>query len=756
MNIEKYFWFIIAVMLYINVADAQKLVLVENGVSSFQIITGKDDASKDVSLIFAMYFAASTGVKLTFSDGKNIAQHNFRFELDNKPVFSTIAGDGFIINTTSTDVCFYALTYAGLEYAVFTFLEDYLDCRCYSKNVLIIPKHQRLEIPQINITENPSFDFRVSYNNNAFYKPFNNWQKLSNTLHDYNSKGWDISKDWGLWVHTLHTLVPPADYFATHPEYYALRSGVRNQAQLCLSNPDVLKIVINSLRKLMADNPNAKYWSVSQMDNYGYCECDKCRAIDSIEGSPSGSIIRFVNKVAAAFPDKIISTLAYQYSRKPPHITKPASNVNIMLCTIECDRSKPIEADTSKGGFATDIKGWSKITDNILVWDYVVNFSNSLLPFPNFNVLQPNLKFFKKNHATMMFEQGFTAENTDFTDLRGYLLAKLMWNVNLNTDSLMNDFLQGYYGEAAPYLKSYIDLMTSELQKSHKQLTLYEPASTHKDGYLSPQLLSTYFSLFDKALKAVENDTIKTIRVENALQGVRYAWLEVCQMMPHTPDWIFEQKTDGSFQVKKQAQTILTDLIAHAKQYGPPIFHEAGIPPDVYEKNMQNYFNKGVSSSYTKVKSIIYKEPSSPSYPADGPNTLIDGVFGTNNYFALWLGWWGKDMEATLELKETHLVKEVKLNCLDNSQSWILAPSEISISYSTDGKTFVNCGDYKNPKAGEKLEKQIVPFSVPINNGKGVQSKYIRVFCKNQGKMPKWTGVVDGDSWIFLDEIEIN
>ncbi|MEI6851264.1 MAG: DUF4838 domain-containing protein [Bacteroidota bacterium] len=738
--------------------QAQTLRLAENAGSRFQIIAGDDTGTIAVSKIFSKYFKESTGVELAVWDRAEDLQHSILFYLltGKDKEWSQLSGDGFLIETNSTDLCFYALNNRGLEYAVYTFLEKYLDCRCYTKNMLVVPKHQRLDIPQINLCENPSFQFRVSYNNNAFYEPFRSWQKLDNALRTGNEKDWHISGDWGLWVHTLHTLLPPSEYFATHPEYYALRSGVRNPAQLCLSNPEVLKLVIASLQKKMAEHPTAKYWSVSQMDNFGYCRCDKCRAIDSLEGSPSGSILRFVNQVAAAFPDKIISTLAYQYSRKPPLLTRPASNVNIMLCTIECDRSRPIEADTSAGGFASDIKGWAKITNNILVWDYVVNFSNSLLPFPNFPVLQANLKFFKDNHATMMFEQGFTTENTDLTDLRGYLLAKLMWNVNQNTDSLMNDFLQGYYGAAAPYLRTYINYMVDELRNSKKQLTLYEPASAHKEGYLSPQMVSQYFMLLDKASAAVGNDSVIQIRLENVRQGLRYAWLEVRQMMPHTPYWIFEQKPDGSYQVNPQTQTMLNELVAHAKKYGPSIFHEMGIPPAEYEKNMQAYFDRGVSLSGTKVKSITYATPYSPSYAADGPNTLIDGVFGTNNYFALWLGWWGKDVEATLELKETQKVMEVKLNCLDNSQSWILAPSDIIVSFSTDGKEFKQIGEVKNPKAGQKLEKQSVPFTIPLNKGKGVVAKYIRVFCKNQGKMPKWTGVVDGDTWVFIDEIEVN
>ena len=113
-------------------------------------------------------------------------------------------------------------------------------------------------------------------------------------------------------------------------EYYALRNGKRIPTQLCLTNPDVLKITIDNLRRKMAANPGAVYWSVSQNDNRQYCTCPKCRAIDEREGSPSGSIIDFVNKVADEFPDRMISTLAYEYSRAPKNL-KPG-NTSILCC----------------------------------------------------------------------------------------------------------------------------------------------------------------------------------------------------------------------------------------------------------------------------------------------------------------------------------------------------------------------------------------------------------------------------------------
>ena len=151
-------------------------------------------------------------------------------------------------------------------------------------------------------------------------------------------------------------------------------------------------------------------------------------AIDQEEGSPSGLMIRFVNEVAKAFPDKIITTLAYQYTRKPPMITKPLSNVMITLCTIELNRSLPIETDTGSRAFTKEITDWGKICNKIMLWDYETQFSSSFGPFPLYNTLQPNIQFFTNNHVMAHFQQCNGKHSENFGELKCYLLSKLLWN----------------------------------------------------------------------------------------------------------------------------------------------------------------------------------------------------------------------------------------------------------------------------------------------------------------------------------------
>ena len=188
---------------------------------------------------------------------------------------------------------------------------------------------------------------------------------------------------------------------------------------------------------------------MSQDDNTQYCQCDNCAAIDKEEGSPSGSMIRFVNSVAAHFPNKMISTLAYQYTRKPC-LTRPASNVLITLCSIECDRSKPIEAGCTD--FANDLKGWKELTENIRIWDYTTQFTNFLAPFPNMHTLKPNIELFLNNHAKWVFEQ-HSHQPSELFELRSYLTAQLLWNPESDAEALMKSFCASLFLRANIFKK---------------------------------------------------------------------------------------------------------------------------------------------------------------------------------------------------------------------------------------------------------------------------------------------------------------
>ena len=175
-------------------------------------------------------------------------------------------------------------------------------------------------------------------------------------------------------------------------------------------------------------------------------------------------MITFVNYVAEhiqpEFPNVAVDTLAYQYTRKPPKTLHPLPNVIVRLCSIECNFRAPLD-DPSNAAFLSDLQDWSKICHRLYVWDYVTDFPDYLLPHPNWFVMGPNLRLFQKYNVQGVFEEGaYQSNGAEMAELRAWLLAQLLWNPQQDDQALIQEFLNGYYGEAAAKpICHYLDLM---------------------------------------------------------------------------------------------------------------------------------------------------------------------------------------------------------------------------------------------------------------------------------------------------------
>ncbi len=448
--------------------------------------------------------------------------------------------DAYLIKADESGIILSGNTIRGTLYAVYTFFERYAGCRYLTSDVEHIPSKQEFTIPYIDIEESPLFWYRETYYKDTFDVRFALRNKL-NGVHTHLSDKHGGKIEYGLgFVHTFPAIIPAKEYFEKHPEYFPMIDGKRTTAehhQICLSNPHVLAITIEKVKKAFRENPNVQIVSVSQNDTFeegNQCRCDLCRAADEEEGSPSGSVIRFVNKVADAikdeFPDKYIDTLAYRYTRKAPLKTKPRDNVIIRLCTIECCFSHALtECDevlqSSKqrnSSFIDDIEAWSKISKNIFIWDYIVNFLNYLTPYPNIHTLQKNMQFFAEHNVKGVFSQGCgEMKYSCFAELRAYIITKLLEYPYCDIELHADEFMTGYYKCAAAPIKKYVKLLNEKAVKENFHFGLYDNPNRR---FLTKEFLETADMLFDRAEKLADNSEILK-RVRRTRLSIDYAKL---------------------------------------------------------------------------------------------------------------------------------------------------------------------------------------------------------------------------------------
>ncbi|MFT3705308.1 MAG: DUF4838 domain-containing protein [Agriterribacter sp.] len=465
------------------------------------------------------------------------------------------------------DIYIYGGKERGTMYAVFTFLENEFGCRWYTPQVTVIPKREKLVFGDYHYKSAPGIAVRNDFYFEAFDATWAARNKMNGRMFLWDSKnsqpdGVFYKKQVGgeetYWsVHTFYPLMPPEEFFDKHPEYYSLINGKRthNNAQLCLSNKDVLKIIIDRIKENIRRYPDFMIYDVSQNDCYNPCQCDKCQKIVKEEGAESGIMIWFVNQVAEAiekeFPDKYIGTLAYQYTRTPPRNVKPRRNVVVRLCPIEACVAHDLTSCEKNKSFLNDLQKWAAVSPHLYIWDYVVNFAAYSMPYPNFAVLQSNIKTFKENKSIGIMEQAaYQSRGGEFSELKSFLLAKLLWNPDIDTREVIDDFIWGYYGRSGKYIKQYFDaaqnLITPEV---HMKIGL-KPT----DKMFTDEFVNTSLELFKQADRVADNEKIRS-RV--ALSALPVLYLK-CMRNP------VASRNDGTYAkalyiIEKEGVTLLAE-----------------------------------------------------------------------------------------------------------------------------------------------------------------------------------------------------
>ncbi len=448
-----------------------------------------------------------------------------------------LTDDGFMIVSGEKRIWITGMHPRGTLYGVYEFLEECLGCRFFSPEVETVPRLAEMELGQVRIRRVPLLEYRSSSVYQLRDRLYGAKRRINGREREADDRtGGGVRYGRNYFVHTFcRHLLRPEDYFEEHPEYFSEIDGVRirEKTQLCLTNPDVLDLVTKQVLADIRREPDARIFSISQDDNYNGCTCPKCRAVDAYEGSQAGSLLHFVNAVAEEvekeFPDVILDTLAYQYTRRPPRYVRARKNVCVRLCTIECCFVHPLRACTADDpdaprtedarSFREDLEGWGRKCDRLYIWDYVTNFSHYWMPHPNLHVLAENIRFFCENHVRGLFEQGCGAEGGgEMNDLRAYLLGRAMWNPYMDAQKEMRAFLAAVYGSAAPYMEAYLETVRRSVTDCGCHLYCFN----HPDKpWHTMELVEKCEDLFGKALAAAESESIRR-RIRFQEMAVRY------------------------------------------------------------------------------------------------------------------------------------------------------------------------------------------------------------------------------------------
>lgn len=523
-----------------------KINIINNNYTSYHIVhsVNSTEAERYACMELQKYLYLSTNTLIpVFSDkcmkrSKEIIIGSAR----DSQVSLELAGmskEAFIIKEKDEEIYITGNSPRGILYGVYKFLEEFINFRCFTKDCEKYDSIDNLLIDKdFSLIQDFTFEYREVYFTDAFNGDFAAKNMLNSNLADLSSKHGNKVK-WYNFHHSFSDLINPKDYFDEHPEYFSLIDGkrIKEHTELCLSNPDVFNLCLDKLRAWIINNPECDIFSVAQDEWMGHfikmaCECENCKKIDEENNSQSGSIITFVNKLAEVlqdeFPNKLIHTFAYQYSRRTPTKVVPHKNIIVRLCNIECSWSKSIEESAllnpngRDGMFLNDLVNWSKISNHLYIWDYAVNFRNYLLPFPNFRSMAKNINLYKKYNVKGLLMQGNFSYGGKgyFDELKSYVIARLMRDDSEPLDVLIKDFCDNYYGkESSKYVIDYLNMWEDEIY--NKTLWLYDDA----DSLLfTDELIDKGLKLLNTAFNETDNYIYKE-RIEKLILGMEYAKL---------------------------------------------------------------------------------------------------------------------------------------------------------------------------------------------------------------------------------------
>ena len=152
-------------------------------------------------------------------------------------------------------------------------------------------------------------------------------------------------------------------------------------------------------------------------------------------------------------------------------------------------------------------------------------------------------------------------------------------------------------------------------------------------------------------------------------------------------------------------------------------------------------------------KHVTYLTQPAPQYSENGPEGMVDNIFGPTNYrIGGWQGWQG-DMVAVVELDKEQVIHHVGLDCLEHMRSWIFFPINVKMEISLDGKNWKIFGEVSTTQFPTEHYRQEEMVRHEFFADGNARAKYIKITATNFGALPDWHVSAGEQAWLFVDEI---
>ncbi len=462
----------------------------------------------------------------------------------------------------------------GTIYSVTEFLEKEVGILVLDPFTEVVPERSTLTLPAVERSGRPAFPVRQIFTGFPYGYPaqdgrlaekFRVWNK--NIIDGREAVG-GHSRMIPTGVHSFGNFISSKEFANTHPEYFGMDSAGKRitddmgtpsaWTQLCMTNSDVRRIVLDRARQFLRDDQtaaktegraSAEWLVLSQNDNTAnLCLCPDCKAVMEREGSESGPLIEFVNHVANGlkdeFPNVTVQTEAYNFTLNAPHTLRPASNVVVRYCDNYglSDLTHPLTHPRNKRLMSV-FAGWQQKDCKLGVWDYWRVFQQHppgfFAPSTNVRAISEDVKMFQKSGVELvtieiedLFGAGINAEPVSvdlqsFMPLRTWVGLKLIDDPSKNPDLLVEAFCNGYYGPAAKPMHQLLERI--EQRQADLSLRVVDvQRQVWAEAFCDSEFSTDAYRWLDEAMRLTNDDPVRQthVRRERIVIDSVFLWLE--------------------------------------------------------------------------------------------------------------------------------------------------------------------------------------------------------------------------------------
>ncbi len=424
---------------------------------------------------------------------------------------------------------------ASTLHAVYLFLQKELGVRWFwpGTDGEFIQKKQSWNLSELNYSFQPPIKYRG-------FHLCGSWRDVDNfrvwmarnfiNIHRHGDSRYNALGFYNM--HSSHSANLPKSVYEKHPEYFAEINGKRYVNQICFSNPEVDKLVLEKYIELIESRAGMEILSIFPNDNNDYCMCPQCAA-KGVTTAWFDFYNRLTDSLKAKYPKLKFATIAYQdYQKVPANPVRNSEFVeyatyarcNIHTFNGKCERNNELLKGLEK---------WNATGIPMGNYGYEFDIFRDSIFLPFFSMIDDAIKTsLKLKHIAVITEVPLIPKDGPDIDsfavrnrLVLYLYAQLLWNPQARMTDLLNDWCQNIYSEAAEPMHQYFMTMDHYWSAMPKDRSILGVSAEIARDFLSPELQRKAQDLLAKAgsgphvehERIVFNQWLDLLNIENQI-----------------------------------------------------------------------------------------------------------------------------------------------------------------------------------------------------------------------------------------------